>query len=347
MKLNKCMSGKKIIFRVLALLPFTIFAQETLAACTVNTSSVTINAGVFTVQRDAAIGSPISGLITGSNNKLMTCSIPSNNGVAARLRAITGISASTPSYDGNGVFSTGLSGVGTVVGASGVTSYTGSTAGPGSIDRLHYILPDNNPQSIGGVGGTGSFNLTISVQNLFQLIKTDSTTSSGVINIKIAEMFSIGQTGFTTIPVYLTATVNVLACSVSTPNVNVSLPTVNSGSFTGVGNTLGDTSFTVGLQCDAGAKVNTTMNFSQDSDTTDQSVAAVTGKGSAGVASGVGIQLLYGSTPLKNNTLTLLKTSSGGLELPAGAFSARYFQTKSTVQAGTANTTATMTLTYQ
>ncbi len=165
--------------------------------------------------------------------------------------------------------------------------------------------------------------------------------------MKIAEMIPTANASFNPVPVYISATVNVLACSVSTPSVNVVLPTVNTSSFTGTGNTQGDTPFTIGLQCDANARINATLNFTQDGDTTNQSVAAVTGKGSAGIASGVGIQLLYGNTPLKNNVLTFLKTSSGGQELPAGAFTARYFQTKSTVQAGTANTTATMTLTYQ
>ena len=344
MKPNKCKANKKTIYRVIALLPLVLFARETWAiTCTVNTSSVTINAGTFTVQRDAAIGSTISGTITGNNNKIVTCNTNYQTLGGVGLRAVTGLNSNTPSYNGNGVYNTTVSGVGTLIG-------TAATVGPGlcSSSGTGYITSTQNWMYAGGCGSPNSnTNFTIYEQNLFQLIKTASPLASGLINMKIAEFFPTRTANFNAIPIYLTATVNALACSVSTPNVSVTLPTVNVGSFTGVGNTLGGTPFTIGLQCDANARINATLNFSQDSDTTDQSVAAVTGKGSAGVASGVGIQLLYGSTPLKNNTMTLLKTSSGGLELPAGAFSARYFQTKSTVQAGTANTTATMTLTYQ
>lgn len=346
MQLTKSKLNKQKIFRAIALLPLVLFASEAWAVtCTVNTPSVTINAGTFTVQRDAVIGSSISNVITGPNNRLITCSSPKGDGAGLYLHSATGLSPAYPSNGTGGVFTTGLSGVGSVVGSDGSTNAGGTWP--------NRYLPADIASSV-AVGGLGSISgptsVIISGKNLFQLIKTDTSISSGVINTKIAEMQATSYNSaniIATIPVYITATINVLACSVSTPNVNVVLPTVNANSFTGVGNTLGDTSFTVGLQCDAGAKINATMNFTQDSDTADQSVAAVTGKGGAGIASGVGIQLLYGSTPLKNNTLTLLKTSSGGLELPAGAFSARYFQTQSTVQPGDANATATMTLTYQ
>lgn len=335
----------KMFFNFKVIIFFSVFllARETWAVtCTVNTSSVTVNAGTFTVQRDAIIGTPISNLITGANNLLISCNTNHQTIGGISLRSVTTLSQTFPSYNGNGVFSTGLNGVGTIMGTYGTTQ------GFGTINLNKYVPPNNSGATIGGLGSpTSSMPFTVFGKNIFQLIKTNNTISSGVINMKVAEMYATGTASFTSIPVYLIGTVNVLACSVSTPNVNVTLPTVNVNSFTGVGNTLGDTPFSVLLQCDAGAKINATMNFTQDSDTTNQSVAAVTGKGGAGIASGVGIQLLYGGVPLNNNTQTLLKTTNGGLELPAGAFSVRYFQTRSTVQAGNANTTAMMTLTYQ
>lgn len=72
---------------------------------------------------------------------------------------------------------------------------------------------------------------------------------------------------------------------------------------------------------------------------------ALTGQGMTGTAKGVGVQLLYNGTPLVLNSRLLLKQSSGGLEtLP---FTARYYQTLTSVESGAANASATLNLTYQ
>ncbi|ENC9862336.1 hypothetical protein ABLG29_005821 [Klebsiella variicola] len=351
MQSNKCLSKKIMFCKFIAMLSIISLPNDVWATtCTHgNTASVIVNAGTITVQRDAPLGLPISDFITGTSNFLATCNSNADRSYGGmNIQSVTPV-APTPNYQGNAVFSTGLQGVGSTIGTvAHIVWSTGST-----FDRNYYIPTGSTRYDIGNGGGSTYFTFTVTAANQFRLIKTANAISSGIINIKIADMIAMIdhngsiQSSFAAIPVYLNATINVLACSVSTPNVNVMLPTVNSNSFTGVGHTQGDTPFTVGLQCDAGAKINATLNFIQDNDTTNQSVAAVTGKGNTGVASGVGIQLLYGSTPLNNNTLTLLKTSGGGIELPAGAFTARYFQTKNSVQPGSANTTATMTLTYQ
>ena len=51
--------------------------------------------------------------------------------------------------------------------------------------------------------------------------------------------------------------------------------------------------------------------------------------------------------PLKLDNNIVLKTSAGGQEFPPGTFTARYFQTKDNVTAGSANATATLNITYQ
>lgn len=116
--------------------------------------------------------------------------------------------------------------------------------------------------------------------------------------------------------------------------------------LTGVNTTADSPPFTIGLKCDAGVKISGSLSFTQNADTANDSVIALTGAGSAGVSKGVGIQLLYNGTPLRRNTNIVLKTSSGGAEFPAGAFTSRYFQTQGTVYPGSANATATLNLTY-
>lgn len=141
--------------------------------------------------------------------------------------------------------------------------------------------------------------------------------------------------------------VTVMACSITTPNVTVALDPVLDSSFSGINSTKGAKNFTIGLQCDAGARINASVSFTKNTDTSNSSVIKLSGAGNPGVATGVGIQLLYGGTLLRNNTNVVLKTSTGGQEFPAGSFTARYFQTKSTVTPGDANASATLNLTYQ
>jgi type 1 fimbria pilin len=136
-----------------------------------------------------------------------------------------------------------------------------------------------------------------------------------------------------------------LACSLSSTSINVPLGDVLISKFTGAGVTTGDKSFDLGLTCDKDAKINVSMAGTQNTDTTETSVLALTSAGQTGTASGVGVQLLYGGVPLKINTNLLLKTSAGGQEtLP---FTARYYQTKTAVGTGPANSSATLNITYQ
>lgn len=187
-----------------------------------------------------------------------------------------------------------------------------------------------------------------------EFVKLTNTVASGMITYipAVTVSYSLNnQSGTWNLPIMWNsgASVNLLvvACAITTPNVNVPLAPVLASSFTAINSTKGDYAFTIGLSCDAGARINASLSFTQNTDTSNISVINLTGAGNQGIATGVGIQLLYGSTPLQNNTNVVLKTSSGGQEFPVGAFVARYFQTKSVVTTGDANATATLNLTYQ
>ncbi|HEJ9095812.1 TPA: fimbrial protein [Serratia odorifera] len=136
-----------------------------------------------------------------------------------------------------------------------------------------------------------------------------------------------------------------VSCSVSASNISVPLGDVLATKFTGVGATPVTKGFNLGLNCDVNAKVNVSLSGIANSDIANSDILALTNAGTAGVADGLGVQILYNGAPLKRDTNLLLKTSAGGVEtLP---FSARYFQTKSAVKPGKANATATLNLTYQ
>ncbi|WP_426817149.1 fimbrial protein [Winslowiella sp. 2C04] len=312
--------------------------------CTKNVNSISVSGGTISVQRDKSVGESFSNVLSGNMQEVASCSIKNNDSFYINLESAIPNSTKTPIFGNKAVFSTGVNGVGLIMGVSGGLSDPGRTG--------YYIRSGNNTINLTGLWNSGSGGpYPIYIQNLFQFIKTEQPMLSGNISGRVANVVlrqgTVNGPILLTIPVNLTATVKVLACSVSSSNVTVPLDTVFADTFNAVGSTKGDSLFTVGLSCDAGARINATMNFTQDEDTADNSVIALTGKGNPDVATGVGIQLLYGSTPLKNNTNVVLKTSEGGQEFPPGAFTARYFQTQKTVKPGSANATATMTLTYQ
>jgi type 1 fimbria pilin len=136
-----------------------------------------------------------------------------------------------------------------------------------------------------------------------------------------------------------------IACSLNSTSINVPLGDIAATKFNGIAATAGDKSFDLGLTCDKDAKINVSLAGTQNTDTSETSVLALTSAGQTGTASGVGVQLLYGGTPLKINNNILLKSSAGGQEtLP---FTARYYQTLADVGAGLANSSATLNITYQ
>jgi type 1 fimbria pilin len=131
-------------------------------------------------------------------------------------------------------------------------------------------------------------------------------------------------------------------CTLSKTSINVPLGNISVTKFSKIGSTAGDKSFDVGLNCDKNARIYVSLTGTQNKDTTEKSVLALTGSGNA---QGIGVQLLYGGSPLTLGSSLSLKTSTaGGVEtLP---FTARYYQTQSAVIAGTGNSTATLTFTY-
>ena len=137
-------------------------------------------------------------------------------------------------------------------------------------------------------------------------------------------------------------TIDVLACTITTPVVNVTLPTMFKNSFTGIGSTSESTSFKIGANCDSG--VMPTMTFSGQTSAAGSDVFATNqGKGEA---TGLGVQLLYADSPVTQNQPVSLATTAakGAVDFP---FSARYVQTDAQVTSGAVHTTITFTLAYK
>lgn len=144
---------------------------------------------------------------------------------------------------------------------------------------------------------------------------------------------------------FIGSTVTQVACSIETPVIQVPLDDVMGSTFTGVGSTAKPKVFNVGLECDAGARVNVKLSGERDTNTRADGVLQLTNAGSTDVASGVGIQILYNNNPISFDNNIILRTSAGGQE--TFPFVAQYYQTKSELTAGEANATATLNVSYQ
>jgi type 1 fimbria pilin len=147
----------------------------------------------------------------------------------------------------------------------------------------------------------------------------------------------------------------VAACSVTTPDVAVTLPPVTTSAFQGVNSIAGTRSFTLGLNCEAGANVMVSMT---DATTLANTSDALT-LAPASTASGIGIQVLGPTgTPIHfapggyayNDNVNVIHsaiafgTRSGSTPI---TLRARYVQTASTVRSGTVSALAYLTLFYQ
>lgn len=303
-----------------------IFSPQAIASCyyTAGNSYVTgtFSIGTVIVQRDTPVGSVVASTIGNvtarSNDQLYACD------ESWQWETLTSLFPTVSSL-GNKIYNTNIPGIGirmtdtwrNVIVPSGPRTLTINQSA-GSTPFLIELIKT----STGGVGA--------GMLSTGTLINMKSDTS----NYIFAELDLIGSNQI--IPV---------ACSITTPNITVPLDDVLASDLTAMGMTAKPRAFNVGLNCDAGARINAKLTGVQNSDSSTTGVLQLTGAGNANVATGVGIQILYNNAPVVLNNNVVLKTSAGGQE--TFPFTAQYYQTKTTATTGSANATATLEITYQ
>lgn len=193
----------------------------------------------------------------------------------------------------------------------------------------------------------------VGIENIFTFTETFELVKIGPVASGVFQQWTLyyrtygnksnEDLGIVSNYVILKTIVQPVACSVSDTSIIVPMGRVSQVQFAGVGSTAGEQSFTIPLDCDAGTKVNVTLDGSQDSSGATGVLAL--DSSSDTVASGVGLQLLH-----KSQAVTLGKPIALGAVVSDGVYSiplvARYYQTRAIVTAGQANSTATFTLTY-
>ncbi len=180
-----------------------------------------------------------------------------------------------------------------------------------------------------------------------ELVKTGPITNGSLLNTGQLAKFqagsSSGQITDAVIQIVNTTTFVAPACSVTTKSILVTLPTVSSANFSGVGSVAGTTPFAIGLTCSSG----TTLLVQLDSAAAVAGKPGVIGPSSGGtMAKRVGVQLLDGTGTAVNfgSAQTVGATPNGNLSVN---YFARYFQTGTPVVAGLVQASATFTLSYQ
>lgn len=317
-----------------------IYSMPSWSACKSDSTGVTINTSSLTLQRDIPVGSRLAVQeFTSTTTSLFTCPSSNSETLYLAIKALT----TKPIYkSGNGyIFDTNIPGLGIQLGGVDTLGSIRGWIGTASNNI------DSNPMQSAIQSFTGTNIGTVKAGAAVTFYKVGEM-SSGVLTQKVATLImgNISGWAYPEVPVNISGlNITVLACSLTTPTVAAPLGNVYATAFGGVGTTTGNVDFNLGLNCAAGTKINLTMNGTQNTDTANTSVLALTGAGSAGVAKGVGAQILYNNAPLNIGSNLLLKTSAGGIE--TFPFKARYYQTLSNVLPGSANATATLNITYQ
>lgn len=303
----------------LCLLTYSLGSSASCTAIPGGTVNITLPATI-TIQRDAIPGTTLwdSGWVKATGGDTQKCS-----GVFSQeLKMADPTLSLAPGY--TNVYTTSIAGVGVKVYGS------------------YFTAPYSDNLTVPS-GGTWGFPSDENYAITFIYL---GGSSSGTISFG-TPMATYSRGGYTVAKFNITGSSNFnkVACSLNSTSINVPLGDVAATKFTGIATTAGDKSFDLGLSCDKDARINVSLAGTQNTDTSETSVLALTSAGQTGTASGVGVQLLYGGTPLQINNNILLKTSAGGQEtLP---FTARYYQTLTDIGSGLANSSATLNITYQ
>jgi type 1 fimbria pilin len=239
----------------------------------------------------------------------------------------------------------------------GVTNNVGTTPGSGvqyyptGVTGLSYVLIHNGSplypyatqsESFGG----GGSQVTFSITSTLELVATGTIANGSVLSAGTLGYWQWQGNGNPKIEAFIlgnSVTFVASSCSVTTNPISVTLPTVSTTALGSVGATAGSTAFNIGLTCTgaSGMSVSVTMNYNGTASGV-QGVLLPT----SGSSSGIGVQILD-----QNNTAVTFGTAMaegtttvGQMNIP---YTARYYQTASTITAGTLAASATFTLTYQ
>ncbi|MFU0852786.1 type 1 fimbrial protein [Kluyvera cryocrescens] len=345
---------------------FILFSQPSFANCargggifadkSISTSTIVLPANVVVESRSYSAGEPLydSGWKSGSNSDLTISGCGRNYVVG--FFYLNGPQVNSPG--GTQVMPTNIPGLGVRVTAQ-------NQAGP--YDGAMPI--DNNWHD----GDRGSDHELRNSQYKVELVALGGPISSGQLSfgsplaqVEFRESRSHTAYGDVASNVALTntnVTIKAMGCNADVSSINFAFGSIKMAEFDSTTKIAAPDTQTVTLSCESGTNVSLSLNGTPAAgNNANNTVIALTGEGNADVASGIGVQLGLQSSgynsgsnglPL-NQSITLFSSSRNGSTYSSGGtgsqeqliFSASYFKTGAVVTAGSANSSASITLTY-
>lgn len=345
---------------------FILFSQQSLAACargggifadkSISTSTIALPANLIVESRNYTAGETLydSGWKSGSNSDLTISG-------CGRNYVVGFFYLNNPQVDspaGTQVMPTNITGLGVRVTAQ-------NQAGP--YDSAMPI--ENNWYT----GDRGSDHELHNSQYKVELVTLGGPISSGhltfgspLAQVEFRESSSHSANGDVASNVALTNTnvaIKAMGCNADVSSINFAFGSIKMAEFDSTTKIAAPDTQTVILSCESGTNVSLSLNATPAAGNNgNNTVIALTGEGNADVANGLGVQLGLQSSgynsgnnglPLNQN-ITLFTSSRNGSTYTSGGtsaqeqliFSASYFKTGSLVTAGSANASASLTLTY-
>ncbi|MCP2006235.1 UNVERIFIED_ORG: type 1 fimbria pilin [Buttiauxella agrestis ATCC 33320] len=293
------------------------------AGCQLSSGTLTenIDIGEVLVQRDVAVGNVLyKKVIPASAVTIGSCS----DGAYVKSVSLGDLQYLNGTND---LFQSGIEGVGI---------------------RLEYgngdIIKSSNSVS------TGPSTLKDEDSIVFSLIKTSPIEPGRILPRDVFSLSYSSNTEGTVVAKKISLSGGVIAqasCQVQTPSVIVPMGGIDRKLLKGINSTAGTRDFHIGLDCSKNTNVNIIFSPLTNVGTNIHDLRGVIEpEGGDGAASGVGIQLMFGGSPVGFDTLILVgKTPNEGIyNIP---LQARYIQFSSVVNPGTINAMAKFTLIYQ
>jgi len=330
------------------------------AGCLLNPQSQPIQFGQASNHASAQIGETIATAIqtytfssctpATSRKMLFTTGTWGTLG-AAPLPQDVWVTTATPGIAGIGVRVTNI--------ANGMV-LTGNASKPcGAVANISQLLAIANQCTFAPDQTGTAFSVTLK----FELVKLTNTPLSGSLSggyiiglTAVNSTNSADANGFMAQtfggPTFVAST-----CTVTTPKISVTLPTLNVSNLSPVGATGGDTNFQIDLQCNGTAFKNVYINLT-DATTPSNTTSLLTLANATGSASGVSLQILRKgiANPITfGPDLAVLNNPGQWTVGPLASSAATNFNIPLTVQyvstgpvtPGAVNAVATFTLFYQ